>query len=123
MMIWISLKDNVFIIDATSIHLCLCTFYWATFDGTKAGIKLNAQLDLKTYIPEFILFSNASVYDVNEVDVIRFETNSVYVIDRGHFNYKGLYKIHTSDAFYVTRAKRNTGFRRVHSTPMTPKVE
>ncbi len=64
------LKANVFAIDATTIDLCLSTFYWATFRSTKAGIKLHTQLDLKTAIPEFILFSAASVHDVNVLDVI-----------------------------------------------------
>ena len=50
----VSLKNNVFAIDATTIDLCLSTFYWATFRSTKGGIKLHTQLDLKTAIPEFI---------------------------------------------------------------------
>src|ERR1022692_3100338 len=61
----VQLKNNIFAIDATTIDLCLSSFYWATFRSTKAGIKLHTQLDLKTSIPEFILFSTASVHDVN----------------------------------------------------------
>jgi len=42
----VSLKGNVFAIDATTIDLCLSTFYyWATFRSTKGGIKLHTQLD------------------------------------------------------------------------------
>lgn len=44
----VHLKGNVFAVDATTIDLCLSTFYWATFRTTKAGIKLHTQLDLKT---------------------------------------------------------------------------
>ena len=68
----VSLKGNVFAIDATTIDLCLSTFYWATFRSTKGGIKLHTQIDLKTSIPEFILFSTASVHDVNVLDFIHF---------------------------------------------------
>lgn len=46
----VSLKANVFAIDATTIDLCLSTFYWATFGSTKGGIKLHTQIDLKTAI-------------------------------------------------------------------------
>ncbi len=42
----VSLKNNVLAIDATTIDLCLSTFYWATFRSTKGGIKLHTQLDL-----------------------------------------------------------------------------
>jgi len=108
-------KSNVFAIDATTIDLCLSTFQWATFRTTKSGIKLHTQIDLKTAIPEFILFSNASVHDVNVLDFIHFEANSFYVMDRGYVDYKRLCKVHKSDAFFVTRAKDNMNFRRVYS--------
>jgi len=111
----IHLKNNVFAIDATTIDLCLSTFYWATFRTAKGGIKLHTQLDLKTAIPEFILFSTASVHDVNILDVISFEANSFYIMDRGYVDYRRLYKIHASDAFFVTRAKDNMNYRRLYS--------
>ena len=114
----VQLKGNVFAIDATTIDLCLSTFYWATFRSTKAGIKLHTQIDLKTNIPEFILFSNASVHDVNALDFIQFEANSFYVMDRGYIDYKRLYRLHLCEAFYVTRAKDNMNYRRLYSRPV-----
>ena len=113
----VQLKGNVFAIDATTIDLCLSTFYWATFRTTKGGIKLHTQIDLKTSIPEFILFSTASVHDVNVLDVVNFEANSFYIMDRGYVDYKRLYKIHLCDAFFVTRAKDNMSYRRLYSHP------
>jgi hypothetical protein len=110
-------KENVFAIDATTIDLCLSTFYWASFRSTKAGIKLHTQLDLKTAIPEFILFTNAAVHDVNALDFVSFEANSFYVMDRGYVDYKRLYKIDRCDAFFVTRAKDNMNYRRLYSHP------
>ena len=111
----IELKNNVFAIDATTIDLCLSTFYWATFRSTKGGIKLHTQLDLKTSIPTFIHFSPASVHDVNVLDVISFETDSFYIMDRGYVDYKRLYRIHQCSAFFVTRAKDNMNYRRLYS--------
>jgi hypothetical protein len=111
----IQLKNNVFAIDSTTIDLCLSTFYWATFRTTKSGIKLHTQLDLKTSIPEFIHFSTASLHDVNVLDIIPFEANSFYVMDRGYVDYKRLYKICLSNAFFVTRAKDNMDYRRLYS--------
>ena len=35
----VALSSNVFAIDATTIDLCLSTFYWATFRKTKGGHK------------------------------------------------------------------------------------
>ncbi len=114
----VNLDNNVFAIDATTIDLCLSTFYWAAFRSTKGGIKLHTQLDLKTSIPEFIHFSTASVHDVNALDFICFEANSFYIMDRGYVDYKRLYRICQSEAFYVTRAKDNMNYRRVYSHPV-----
>ena len=114
----VQLKGNVFAKDATTIDLCLSTFYWAKFRSTKAGIKLHTQIDLKTNIPEFILFSNASVHDVNVLDFIRVEANSFYIMDSGYVDYKRLYRMHLCEAFFVTRAKDNMNYRRLYSRPV-----
>jgi hypothetical protein len=111
----VQLENNVFAIDATTIDLCLSTFQWATFRSTKGGIKLHTQLDLKTSIPEFILFSAASVHDVNVLDIISFEANSFYIMDRGYVDYRRLYRIHQCNAFYITRAKDNMNYKRLYS--------
>jgi hypothetical protein len=111
----VQLTNNVFAIDATTIDLCLSTFDWARFRSTKAGIKLHTQLDLKTSIPQFILFSNASFHDVNVLDVLCFENGSFYILDKGYIDFGRLYRIHLAGAFFITRAKDNMNFRRLYS--------
>jgi hypothetical protein len=111
----VQLTNNVFAIDATTIDLCLSTFDWARFRSTKAGIKLHTQLDLKTSIPQFILFSNASFHDVNVLDVICFENGSFYILDKGYIDFGRLYRIHLAGAFFITRARDNMNFRRLYS--------
>jgi len=113
----VALESNVFAIDATTIDLCLSTFHWATFRRTKAGIKLHTQLDLKTAIPEFIYFSTAAVHELNALDLIHFEANSFYIMDRGYIDYNRLYTIHKANAFFITRAKQKMDCRRVKSYP------
>jgi hypothetical protein len=113
----VALENNIFAIDATTIDLCLSTFCWATFRRTKGGIKLHTQLDLKTAIPEFIHFSTASVHEVNALDLINFEANSFYIMDRGYVDYKRLYNIHCCNAFFITRAKGRMDCRRIKSYP------
>ncbi len=111
----IEFEGNVFALDATTIDLCLSTFYWASFRKAKGGIKLHTQLDLKTSIPQFILFSTASLHDVNLLDMIAFESNSFYIMDKGYIDYQRLYKINQCNAFFVTRAKDNMSYRRLYS--------
>ena len=109
------LHGSVFAIDATTIDLSLSAFWWATFRTTKGGIKLHTQLDLSTAIPEFILVTPASVHDVRILDLIRFEANNFYIMDRGYIDYKRLFRIHEQGAYFVTRAKDNMSYRRVYS--------
>ena len=111
----LDIDSNVFAIDATTIDLCLSSFYWAKFRSTKSGIKLHTQIDLKTAIPEFILFTNAKVHDVNALDFIAFEAGSFYVMDRGYVDFHRLYRINENHAYFITRAKDNMDYRRVYS--------
>jgi len=113
----VELKGNVFAIDATTIDLCLSTFFWASFRSTKGGIRLHTQLDLKTAIPEFIFVSNAAIHEVHMLDLINFEANSFYIMDRGYVDLKRLYKIQKSNAFFILRSKDKMRFRRLYSHP------
>jgi len=112
-----SIKNNVFAIDATTIDVCLSAFWWAKFRTTKGGIRLHTQLDLKTSIPEFIHISTASVHEVNVMDMISYLPDSFYVVDRGYTDFQRLYHIHHCKAFYVIRAKDNLHFNRISSVP------
>ena len=92
------ITNNVFAIDATTIDMCLSAFYWAKFRSTKSGIKIHAQLDLKTSIPSFIHVTNANVHELNVLDIIKFEPDSFYVVDRGYIDFDRFYRIHTIGA-------------------------
>jgi hypothetical protein len=115
-------KGDVFAIDATTIDLCVSTFYWAKFRNTKSGIKLHTLLDLKTSIPEFVLITNAKVHDVNALDSMNFNEDSFYIMDRGYVDFRRLYEINNVGAFYVTRSKDNMDFKRVYSAKVNKKI-
>jgi hypothetical protein len=112
-----SLKAGVFAIDSTTIDLCLSAFLWACFRSDKGGIKLHIQLDLRTSIPEFILFSNAALHDVNILDFIRFESGSFYIMDKAYIDFEQFYRINIKGAFFVTRIRKDINYRRLYSHP------
>jgi hypothetical protein len=114
----IELKQQVFAIDATTIDLCLSVFSWAKFRSTKAAVKIHAQLDLKTAIPEFIEITTGSVHELNVLDLITYQPDSFYVFDRGYTDFKRLFHIHNSDAFFIIRARDRLCFRRIKSRPV-----
>ena len=113
----IDLEATVYALDATTIDLCLSLFEWAPFRSTKAAIKLHTLLDLRGAIPTFIHISDGKMGDVNALDLLRFEAGAFYVMDRGYLDFRRLYKLHQTGAFFVTRAKRRMNARRVYSAP------
>jgi Domain of unknown function (DUF4372)/Transposase DDE domain len=114
----LEINNTVYALDATTIDLCLNVFWWAPFRKTKAAIKLHTLLDLRGNIPTFIHISDGKVHDVNVLDIITFEADAVYVMDKGYIDFKRLYKIEIAKAYFVTRAKDNLAFSRVYSHPV-----
>ena len=111
------LGATVYALDSTTVDLCLSLFDWAPFRSTKAAIKLHTLLDLRGSIPTFIHISDGKMSDVKVLDILPIETGAFYVMDRGYVDFARLYKIHQFGAFFVTRSKRNTRWRRIYSSP------
>jgi len=55
------------------------------------------------------------MHDVNILDELDFEAGAIYIMDRAYLDYARLYRITKASAFFVTRAKKNTKFRRIYS--------
>ncbi len=111
----LELKETVYALDASTIDLCLSVFPWARFRRSKAAVKLHTLLDLRGNIPSFISITDGKVHDVNILDELIPEPGSIYVMDRGYLDFKRLYQLHQNLAFFVTRRKVNTKFRRIYS--------
>lgn len=111
----LDMKGNVYAVDSSTIDLCLEVFWWARFRKHKGAIKLHTQLDLKTNIPAFVHITDGSVHDVNFLDVMEVEAGSIYILDRGYADHERLYNIDCRQAYFVTRLKTNTNYRRLYS--------
>jgi hypothetical protein len=107
--------NNIFAVDTTTIDLCLEVFWWAKFRKHKAAIKLHTMLDIKTEIPCYINITDGKIHEVNVLDIIEFEPEGFYVMDRGFVDYKRLFVINQQQAYFVTRAKTNMKCRRIYS--------
>jgi hypothetical protein len=114
----LELQETVYALDATIIDLCLSVFPWAHFRRTKSAIKLHTLLDLKGSIPSFIAITEGRVHEVNILDELIPEAGAIYIMDRGYLDFERLYTMHLCAAFFVVRAKANTGLRRLYSMPV-----
>ena len=114
----IELDATVYAFDATTIDLCLSVYPWAPFRAHKVAIKLHTLLDLRGSIPTFIHITDGKVHEVNTLDLLHIEPGAYYLLDRGYLDFQRLFLIHQANAFFVTRAKSNTKFKRRYSNPV-----
>ena len=112
------LDATVYAFDATTIDLCLSVYPWAPFRSAKAAIKLHTLLDLRGSIPSFIHITDGKTHEINVLDALLIEPGAYYLLDRGYLDFARLLAIHQAQAFFVTRAKPNTQFRRRYSHPV-----
>jgi len=114
----VDLTETVYALDSTTIDLCLALFPWAPFRATKAAVKLHMLLDLRGSIPTFVHISDGKLHDVNVLDLLIPEPGAFYVMDRGYLDFERLYALTQAGAFFVTRAKANSKFKRLLSQPV-----
>jgi len=114
----VELDATVYAFDATTIDLCLSVYPWAPFRSSKAAIKLHTLLDLRGAIPTFIHITDGKTHEVNILDDLTIQPGAYYLLDRGYLDFRRLFAIHQAQAFFVTRAKSNTKFKRRYSHPV-----
>ena len=111
----LDLDQTVYALDASTIDLCLSLFPWAHFRSTKSAVKLHTLLDVRGNIPTFLHISDGKLHDVNVLDILLPEPGAFYLMDRGYLDFKRLFTLTQSGAFFVIRAKRNTRHQRRYS--------
>lgn len=114
----IDLTQTAYAFDSTTISLCLSLFPWAKFRKNAGAVKAHTLLDLRGNIPCWVYVTPGEVHDVNVLDLLPVEVGSFYIFDRGYLDFKRLYDISNQSAFFLTRTKSNTRYRRLYSRPV-----
>ena len=114
----LELDQTVYALDTTIIDLCLSVFPWAKFRTNKGAVKLHTLLDLRGSIPVVISITHGKIHDVNILDELFIEAGAIYIMDRAYIDFSRLYRIHQSQAFFVTRPRTNFVFKRLYSQPV-----
>lgn len=109
------LESPVYALDSSTLDLCMSLFPWAYFRKTKSAVKLHTLLNLNGNIPSVMIVTDGKVHDVNILDELVIEMGAFYVMDRAYTDFKRLYAINTSGAYFVVRAKKNFVWKRRYS--------
>lgn len=113
----IDIKNAIYALDSTVIETCLSLFPWTFWSEheSKGGLKAHTLLDVNKNIPVFIDITERKVGDSQAIDKIALEPGAFYIMDRAYLDWKRLYHINCSGAFFVLRTKKNTAVKRIYS--------
>lgn len=111
----LEIDKDVFVLDSTTISVSIMLMNWARGKYSRGAVKMHTLLDLHGSIPTFIHISDGKYHDVNILDEILIIPGAIYVMDKAYIDFKRLYDLHGSGAFYVIRAKENLKFKAVAS--------
>lgn len=100
-------KRKIYLLDSTTIDLCLKVFDWALFRKKKGAIKLHTVLDFDGCMPVFADLSDGKKHDVKAAHEIEFPTGSIVVADRAYVDFKWMKELNEQSVFFVIRGKEN----------------
>jgi len=103
----VELNQMAYVLDSTTIDLCLSLFPWARFRKRKGAIKLHTLMDLHGRIPSFIHITDGITHDLCGLDLLVPEPGAFYIFDRAYTDFARLHRLTQDLAFFVTRAKNN----------------
>lgn len=98
---------KVYLLDATTVDLCLSLFPWAPFRKTKGAIKVHVGLDADGYLPTFLSVTHGKNHEIQWAKTLTLPKGSFAVFDRGFTDYDWYQTLMQSGVFFVARLKGN----------------
>lgn len=114
---------RLYLIDSSTISLCLSRYPWASFRKTKGGIKLHLRLKFHNQgvIPDKAVITPAKPADRTQMDaLIVEEQDTINVFDRGYIDYKKFNNYCENSIRFVSRLKSNALVDIVKDLPLNP---
>lgn len=101
------IKSKIFLLDATTISLCLSIFDWAKYKTAKGAVKMHTLLDFDGNLPAYINISNGKTADNKGAYNIPLLKGSVIVADRFYNDFSLLNVWDSKGVYFVIRHKDN----------------
>ncbi len=103
-------KRKIYLLDSSTVDLCLSLFDWAHFRQKKGAIKLHTVLDFDGCLPAFMDVSDGKKHDVRAAHDMRFPSGSIVVADRAYVDFEWMNELDRQGVFFVIRGKENIKF-------------
>ena len=101
------IEGKVYLLDTTTINLCLSVFQWAKFRQSKGAMKLHFGLDADGYLPVFMNMTDGKTHEVEWAKKLTLHPGACVVFDRGFTDYSWYQKLSDKNITLITRLKRN----------------
>ena len=101
---------NIYMIDSTTITLCLTKYRWAEFRPTKAGVKAHLRLKfgIDGNLPDKVVITPAKPSDRSQMDeLVVDEAGALNLFDRGYNDYTKFDEYSEKGVLFITRLKSN----------------
>ncbi|MFZ5553094.1 MAG: IS4 family transposase [Bacteroidota bacterium] len=104
------------IIDSTTIFLfkdiLKCVGRNPESGKRKGGIKVHMQIRADYNSPVLVKFTDATTHDSSFMQDIKFNSDQIYVFDKGYNDYERFESFNANKIPFVTRLKHNAAYRR-----------
>ena len=111
----LKLDRKFYILDSTTIDLCLKLFPWARFRKNKGAVKIHTLLDVDGPLPEFLEITDGKVHDSTVAKRLNIPSGSYLAIDRAYHDFKQYNSYNNNNIRFVTRKKTNAKYAVIES--------
>jgi len=107
------IKSRIFLLDSSTISLCLSLFDWAKYKIKKGAVKLHTLLDYDGNLPAYVNITDGKTADNKGAYDITLLKRSVIVADRFYNDFSLLNVWDSKGVFFVIRHKENLQFKSI----------
>lgn len=104
------IKSKIFLLDSSTISLCLSLFDWAKYKTAKGAVKMHTLLDYDGNLPAYVNITDGKTADNKGAYDIPLLANSVIVADRYYNDFSLLNVWDSNSIYFVIRHKENLKF-------------
>lgn len=112
------IKSKIFLLDATTISLCLSLFDWAHYKTAKGAVKMHTLLDYDGNLPTYVNITNGKTADNKGAYDIPLLKGSVIVADRYYNDFSLLNVWDSTGVYFVIRHKENLHYSSIRENPL-----
>jgi len=107
------IKSKIFLLDSTTISLCLSLFDWAKYKTAKGAVKMHTLLDYDGNLPAYVNITDGKTADNKGAYDIPLLKGSVIVADRFYNDFSLLNIWDSKGVYFVIRHKENIQYNSI----------